>query len=1237
MTFTLTGEIITQTGNENNLDGAENLNAVFANAGVFNAILRQLHINGNLVINKDLVLKRLQLNSTGTDRAYIGSNDADGNFENFISIYIDDTWDNQWSDDNAGLGILGFFEMNNVKVRFGPNVAPGGQTGIMGGWQQTGAGDGNNRIFRNVYFQMDNAGNGGHIFYPESILENVHHNGIDFIFFEANPISATGIQVANSNWGLVFSDKTEVELKKGTTTRITNQGNSGGVLGFWKLVDFQILESMKWRQNSNAGAGYRFFKTFKPILAGDNKEEIKIRIFDKDENELAEFITDENGEDTEQEIKWIEFTRGGYGKSNSDAFNPNQNTGTLEVSDFNNDIQSGDINNKVISYELPIKIQGISYTTKPFIQNITSFDISQEEYKNDYDIVSVPIYDDAITETDKSVVGAYTGFDLDHTDKTITITENRNLNQLYDYIKYHYVEIEDTKPSIDEFLIHREGTTLNIKDYNLDLINGSLNKFQGKFDKIISTGFLITETVIYTNVSFLFGNKANCFLNEITERCHLRIYSGGVEIYNDLNVQPGTYSICSDKSKELRVILENLHGIFDKTFTTDEWVNKTVNILPDIDALVSSMTQQEKDNLDNENALTFNENTDKFVYNGNITLTKKRLIYYVNKFALEHSTLNITDFYNRDETTFTFLKEITLPSETILNTTPMFSEWNSIILPSTQDKTNLELLGVPIKVGNEVLIKVENLNPENIVRENNYRHNILIKKTTETTWNNVGFNFDETSPKDENSFWLETNTDYDIRIRQAGYKWIKFNRNSGTGITITPSLEAYKNNSNGNLYDKDKIIPNITFDIDTNKIKIENTTNNLLKISMVEAFSSFEKIVNGENLISSFENMPYPSGEEEYIIPDNNPLNIFLSEDSINNVILDFSIKEEGSKEFSYERFSGNSSGKQIIFRTDVNIVKFDGEIDANIKKVNGANITLQDFKADVSHLDNYDDTALINKINLIPTNTLLTTDTRLNNLDGKISEIKEFTDTDRTKLNSLDNYDDTSLTNKIDLIPLNSLLTNDTRLNNLDKKISEVQEFTNADRTKLNSLDNFDDTELENKIDLIPLNPLLTTDTRLNNLDKKISEIQEFTDVDRNKLDSLNNFDDTELKNLINGLNDLTAQEIWEYVERSLTNDINISQSQITEIAAEVESHLLDETDGKKILEAIVTAIGNQNINEVSLIAAIRADLERTGGKIDSIKLNSENTDIKNKLNSIDKGVSNASKIIPHNNSDDI
>jgi hypothetical protein len=51
--------------------------------------------------------------------------------------------------------------------------------------------------------------------------------------------------------------------------------------------------------------------------------------------------------------------------------------------------------------------------------------------------------------------------------------------------------------------------------------------------------------------------------------------------------------------------------------------------------------------------------------------------------------------------------------------------------------------------------------------------------------------------------------------------------------------------------------------------------------------------------------------------------------------------------------------------------------------------------------------------------------------------------------------------------------------------------------------------------------------------------------------------------------------------------------------IATAVEQSILNENDGQAILNAIVGAIGNQNIDQIALVAAIRTDLERNGGTL--------------------------------------
>ena len=73
-----------------------------------------------------------------------------------------------------------------------------------------------------------------------------------------------------------------------------------------------------------------------------------------------------------------------------------------------------------------------------------------------------------------------------------------------------------------------------------------------------------------------------------------------------------------------------------------------------------------------------------------------------------------------------------------------------------------------------------------------------------------------------------------------------------------------------------------------------------------------------------------------------------------------------------------------------------------------------------------------------------------------------------------------------------------------------------------------------------------------------------------------------------------------------------NLSSADVTAAVpttAEIEAALLNEGDGQALIDAIVVAIGNSNVDEVALVAAIRADLERVGGALDNIPTNTEMT----------------------------
>jgi hypothetical protein len=160
----------------------------------------------------------------------------------------------------------------------------------------------------------------------------------------------------------------------------------------------------------------------------------------------------------------------------------------------------------------------------------------------------------------------------------------------------------------------------------------------------------------------------------------------------------------------------------------------------------------------------------------------------------------------------------------------------------------------------------------------------------------------------------------------------------------------------------------------------------------------------------------------------------FDSKDGLHELVIDTSdaVYEIG-KDYDIVFTAGTVDGKDLT-RTILRTFSIENRnTDANVTRIAGqtANASAAvTFPASVANETTVASRATQTSVDSIPTNPLLTTDTRLNNLNAPISSI-----------------------------PTNPLLTTDSRLNNLNAPISAI-----------------------------PTNPLLTTDARLNFLDASIA-----------------------------------------------------------------------------------------------------------------------------------------------------
>lgn len=131
----------------------------------------------------------------------------------------------------------------------------------------------------------------------------------------------------------------------------------------------------------------------------------------------------------------------------------------------------------------------------------------------------------------------------------------------------------------------------------------------------------------------------------------------------------------------------------------------------------------------------------------------------------------------------------------------------------------------------------------------------------------------------------------------------------------------------------------------------------------------------------------------------------------------------------------------------------------------------------------------------------------------GKGLSANDYTTAEKSKLAGLSNYDDTKI--KADITQLQT-----NKVDKVDGKGLSTEDYTTAEKTKLAGLSNYNDTQV--KADITSANTAIgQLQTRVESVDNsKVDKVSgkglstnDFTTVEKEKLASLANYDDTELK----------------------------------------------------------------------------------------------------------------------------
>lgn len=311
--------------------------------------------------------------------------------------------------------------------------------------------------------------NGGYTFNMDNVTF-VSYGGSDFIHFQTN-VTLNNITITNALGGLNFEPGAraagDVEIinnlkLEGVTRMVGGSGSQGDFKTFdmnwdatnWNFsprnVDFFFVNPIKpagWTGYSGGGTlPVQEFYTHDVTLTDTDLNPlggITITLYnnDADSFDYTE-LTDAQGEITQQEVLKID---------NTQALNFDRGLSTIVIPNY---------------------LKKYYAVTKNFTEAVTD------------NIVIVD--DEFISETNEAIVGAYSGITVDHGAKTITISQNRTLCELYDFLKLNKMN-NLTEPSITEFLATAQTDILDISDYQFILSGAAIISPCDKFVKIESS------------------------------------------------------------------------------------------------------------------------------------------------------------------------------------------------------------------------------------------------------------------------------------------------------------------------------------------------------------------------------------------------------------------------------------------------------------------------------------------------------------------------------------------------------------------------------------------------------------------------------------------------------------------------------------------------------------------------------------------------------------------------------
>ena len=312
--------------------------------------------------------------------------------------------------------------------------------------------------------------------------------------------------------------------------------------------------------------------------------------------------------------------------------------------------------------------------------------------------------------------------------------------------------------------------------------------------------------------------------------------------------------------------------------------------------------------------------------------------------------------------------------------------YTNLVAASTTINNNGVISVNYVKDDGTVNVTFTNLNPEGFDLETeNPNASVIYKESGSSTWIRSGTFVNSITIS------LTPNTTYDIRIRVPGYDWVEGTYTvpayGGTYVAPLQSQRELDGTNTITLTDFDiEHVNSMIYDPVARKESVSNTTGSIMYVNKTSAYKGFIKTLHNPAIVTLFERPVVLNADRTgFIIPDGNPFAVYLTEDSTNSVMLQFTVKYENGED-AVDRFHGNSAGFQVLPSMQVNNLSLP------------IPTSTDNATAVVAALD-----TTVTKVQAIPSNPLLATDTRLDNLDALISSRSSLALSDLNNISSSD------------------------------------------------------------------------------------------------------------------------------------------------------------------------------------------------------------------------------------------